>query len=134
MSLSDKIKYIRNEYGYFQKELSDKLNEHYKLYKKINKLTKNVIFRQVDISNMENKSSEGVSQYKTMFLITFFYEKHDVSPEYFFLEKKRNNNNTELIEKYEKYIEEKFLEYDKTIIKLKNNLKNDLINFTKRNH
>jgi len=127
-----KIKELRKKFGYYQEDLAIKLNEHFQIYKIEKNLTKNVIFRQVDISNMENKPINGSSNFKTMFLITFFYEKHDVSPEFFFLNNKLKPNKNN--DKFLNYINNKFNIFDKQIDKLKAELKNDVILYIKRNH
>lgn len=129
-TLGLKIKAIRKEFNYYQSELAEKINSYYIKIKSKKGLNKNVHFTQVDISQMESNSS-GVGQYKTMLLITYFYDIHEVSPEYFFIKNKKINKLNPYGQSFMKSIDQRIKKYDSDNKKLISNLKKDLVSLIK---
>lgn len=127
-SLGFKIKKLRKELHYFQEELANKLNDYYLDQKKKKKLNKNIKFTQVDISQLETNSS--ISQFKTMLIITYFYDIHNVNPEYFFIKNKKNKTHN-FNQKILKNINDRIDKYTIDNKKLIFNLKKDLLNIVK---
>lgn len=101
---------IRKDFKYTQKKLVTALNEFY--------LKDNIVFTQAEISYIESGKQETK---KILYIIKYFFDVHDIKPEYFFI-KKLNENKVKLNTNLTKL----FDDYNKALIALNKKLQNDI--------